>query len=174
MKNNLMRTLLRRLPALALLCGVAFAAPAFAADFCFGAAGMQCGGFRNGELVGIAFCLPIAEPDRANCLVSGGSMTHDPCCADNPNGVQCGGNNSSGACQGAWDRAVNRAVWGYQWKRRVNTAKSNTTGDVVQPDYCARDGAPIHRNDVGYCCSNRSHRASWWDRIGRPNLYRCD
>lgn len=165
-----------RLPLmlLTLLCGFAASTAVSAGNFCFGAAGMQCGSFAAGKLAGVAFCAPAGQTDRANCLVSGGSLNHDPCCFDSPNGVLCGGNGSSNACQAAWDRSVHRAVWGYQWVRKVDTKKDNTSGDVVTADYCGRSNAPVHLHDTEYCCAGNARRASFWDRLVRPNLYRCN
>ncbi|EIT71798.1 MULTISPECIES: hypothetical protein [Hydrocarboniphaga] len=164
----------RLLGSLLLLSLFGSATPALA-ERCFGAVGQQCGGFHQGQFAGVAMCLPASNgADRANCKVSGGSMTHDPCCAANPNGVMCGTSPENNRCSAEWTRAVNRAVWSYQWTRNVNDEVENTTGTVRGPDYCARDGAGVHRNDRNFCCSGNSHRAGFWDRIGRPNLYRCD
>lgn len=148
-----------------------------AGDYCFGASGQQCGGFRDGELAGIAFCVPIPFNSNLACQISGGSMTHDPCCVDRPGGVMCSGSpldDDQRYCKSEWDRAVHRAFWGYQWTRAVNGNRENTTGNVVRAEYCASRNAGVHRNDRNYCCSGSARRAGFWDRLGRPSLYRCN
>lgn len=160
--------------ALVLIIGLGTAHEASARDFCFGAAGQQCGEFREGQLQGIAFCSTLPIVNRGVCKVSGGSLTHDPCCASNPNGVVCGAKPESTRCQVEWDRSVHRAFWGYQWSRIVDTAKANTTGVVVRADYCARRNAGVHRLDRQHCCSGSSRQAGFFDRLGRPDLYRCN
>ncbi len=170
-------TSVRSRPTLAGLClllGLLLTHQAGAGEFCFGAAGQQCGEFRRGALQGIAFCASVPIVNHGICQVSGGSMTHDPCCASHPDGVVCGKTPETGSCQVEWDRSVHRAVWGYHWNRLVNTAREYHSATVVRADYCAKPGAGVHRLDRGYCCSGRSHRANFWDRLGRPNLYRCD
>jgi hypothetical protein len=147
--------------------------PVSAGEFCFGAAGQQCGQFRNGRLQGVAFCSPPVS-DIAVCAVHGGSLTHDPCCVANPNGVACGRQPENGRCRVEWDRAVHRWFWGYQWYRTVNTAIENDTGVVVRPQYCARSGAGVHREDRSHCCSGRSREAGFLLRVGRPDLFICN
>jgi len=149
---------------------------ASAGEFCFGAAGQQCGEFRDGALQGVALCT-LLFPGNPNgiCQVSGGSMTHDPCCVDRPRGVMCGGSpTDESQCKAEWDRAVHRTFWGYNWYRAVNFSVENTSGDVVRASVCARAGAGVHSNDRGFCCSSSSRRAGFWDRFGRPALYRCN
>ena len=153
------------------LLGLA-AGPVLAGEFCFGAAGQQCGQFRNGQLQGVAFCT-VAVSDRAVCAVHGGSLTHDPCCVREPNGVGCGRSPENGRCRVEWDRAVHRWFWGYQWYRVINTALENDTGVVVRRLYCARPGAGVHREDRAHCCSGRSRRAGFLQRMGRPDLFVC-
>jgi hypothetical protein len=148
---------------------------ASAGEFCFGGAGQGCGTFAGGPFGSVAFCLPNNSSTRKNvvCQVSGGSMTHDPCCVMSPSGVFCGRSPSTNQCKVEWDRAVNRWFWGYNWKRNVDSRKENTTGQVVFNDYCAPNTAGIHKNDQSYCCSKKSLPASNWDRAGRPNLNVC-
>lgn len=148
---------------------------ASAGEFCFGGAGQGCGTFAGGPFGSVAFCLPNNSSTRKNvvCQVSGGSMTHDPCCVTSPSGVFCGRSPSTNQCKVEWDRAVNRWFWGYNWKRNVDSRKENTTGQVVFNDYCAPNTAGIHKNDQSYCCSKKSLPASNWDRAGRPNLNVC-
>jgi len=160
--------------ALCLVLGPGLAMQAQARDFCFGAAGMQCGEFREGALQGMAFCATLPVVNRGICKVSGGSLTHDPCCARNPDGVVCGSKPETRQCQVEWDRSVHRAFWGYQWSRVVDTAKPNTTGVVVRADYCATRNAGVHRLDQPHCCSRSARQAGFWDRLGRPDLFRCN
>lgn len=156
--------------ALVLCCGTA----AHAADYCFGAVGQQCGGI---SIAGVQFaaCVPLSfSAPMAVCAVSGGSMTHDPCCADNPRGKMCGTSPEiPSLCSTEWDRAVHRFVWGYQWRRVVDTSRPNTTGEVVRADYCARRGDGVHRRDTSFCCSRDWRRASFWERLARPALRIC-
>lgn len=159
--------------ALALVALLALQTPVLADDqTCFGAVGQQCGSFNNGRLQGIAFCLPPPPNGSGICAVSGGSWTHDECCFDHPDGVMCGGN-SSQRCNNEWNKAVSRFVWGYQWFRGVDYRLIDRDGTVDRSRYCARPGAGVHRNDRQYCCSGDSRRASFWDRLARPSLYRC-
>lgn len=143
-------------------------------EFCFGGVGQQCGGI---SMAGIQFaaCTPVsAGMPYAVCAVSGGSMTHDPCCASNPRGKMCGGEpENASQCATAWNRAVSRFVWGYQWTRVVDTTKPNNTGLVVRADYCAKEGKGVHRNDVTFCCAREARMASFWERLARPNLRIC-
>lgn len=150
--------------------------PAHAAtDYCFGAAGQGCGGWTFGEMPRFAFCVPLpASGGKAICSVSGGSMTHDPCCATSPNGKMCGGpGRETTQCRAEWDKAVSRAFWGYQWNRVVDTRRGNSTGIVERPLYCANRGAAIHKNDDQHCCSRSSRPGNFWERLGRPNLDIC-
>jgi|GEM_PF-6333657 len=148
---------------------------ASAGEYCFGGAGQGCGMFAGGPFGSVAFCVPNfgSTPKKMTCQVSGGSMTHDPCCAKSPNGVFCGGSPSTNQCNAEWDRSVNRWLWGYNWKRKVDNKKENTSGQVVFNDYCAANGVGIHKNDQSFCCSKKSLPASYWDRLGRPNLNVC-
>lgn len=140
---------------------------------CFGAVGQQCGSFNNRRLQGIAFCLPPPPMSSGICAVSGGSWAHDQCCFDHADGVMCGGSGSQ-RCASEWDQAVNRFLWGYQWFRSVDYRLVDRDGNVDRPLYCAKPGAGLHRRDRQYCCAGASHRASFWDRLARPSLYRCD
>lgn len=144
------------------------------ADRCFGAAGMQCGVFSSGALTQVAFCFALNfNPRTTFCEVSGGSWAHDTCCAANPNGVHCGGNDSRSACQVSWDRAVHRAFWGYHWARVVDGVRNDTDGQVNRPEYCARRKAGVHRNDTQYCCSGEHRNATTLEWLGRPDVKIC-
>ena len=142
------------------------------AEKCFGAAGQQCGMFAGGELGRVAFC--YGNGSSATCDVHGGSWTHDECCAANPNGKECGGNNSSSRCTVEWDRAVSRWFWDYHWVRVVNTSRVDTDGKVNRGEYCARPGSGLHRDDRQYCCSGRSYKAHWPLNLVRWRLYFCE
>lgn len=145
-----------------------------ATDFCFGAVGQQCGGISMAG-VNFAVCTPfLGVTNFAVCAVSAGSMTHDPCCADNPRGKMCGTSPEiASQCDTEWDRAVHRFVWGYQWNRVVDLTKPNTSGNVVRADYCAKRDQGLHKNDVAFCCSREARNANFWERLGRPNLRIC-
>ena len=146
---------------------------ASAGERCFGASGQGCGGWTFGEMPRFAFCTGNTGNGTALCSVSGGSMTHDPCCASNPNGKQCGGSTETAQCTSQWDRAVRRAVWFYQWNRLIDTRRVNNTGVVERSLYCAKKDSGIHKNDDEFCCSRQSRPANGWERIGRPSLAIC-
>ncbi|RXR08291.1 hypothetical protein [Pseudoxanthomonas composti] len=167
--------------ALACLCGVL--APgaltlAQAGERCFGAVGQACGAWTNNSAMpSMAFCVHTngIGTHQGVCLINGGSMAHDPCCAASPNGEMCGGNGSSGrnACKVEWNRAVSRTLWGYNWKRVLDVTRVNDSGVVERPLYCARPGRGVHKNDEAFCCSGSARPAKWWERVGRPNLNVC-
>ena len=145
-----------------------------AADYCFGGVGQQCGGI-NMSGVYFAACTPHFYVSNLRiCAVSAGSMTHDPCCADNPRGKMCGTQPEIGSqCLTEWNRAVHRFAWGYQWARAVDGTVANTSGNVVRADYCAQRGDGLHKNDVEFCCSREAQWAGFWERLARPNLKIC-
>lgn len=147
-----------------------------AADLCFGAVGQQCGSL-SWEGIEFAACFPIpipTTPQLAVCNVSAGSMTHDPCCARIPRGKVCGTEPELPLfCSVEWNRAIDRFIWGYQWVRVVDTSKTNTSGNVVRADYCAKRDHGLHKNDVSFCCSGEARQAGFWERLGRPNLKIC-
>lgn len=147
---------------------------ATSADFCFGAVGQQCGSISMAGIQFAACAAVVPGMPAMICAVSRGSMTHDPCCADNPTGKKCGTEpENENVCRTEWDRAVHRFVWGYQWTRLVDSSVGNTSGDVVRADYCAKRGQGLHKNDEAYCCSRDARRGNFWERIGRPNLSIC-
>lgn len=168
---------LRCLVAIALLSTVwllpATISTVSAGERCFGASGQGCGGWNVGEMPRMAFCGNIANSGLAVCAVSGGSMTHDPCCADNPRGKQCGGSPENAQCTSQWDRAVRRAIWFYQWTRLIDTRRVNETNVVERSLYCAKRDSGIHKNDAEFCCSRQSREGNGWERIGRPSLNVC-
>ncbi|MCX7902429.1 MAG: hypothetical protein N2483_09145 [Burkholderiaceae bacterium] len=148
------------------------------AETCFGAAGMRCGGFSDQlAFQGVAFCLPAPSPLAKSgiCKIHGGSWDHDTCCFANPNGVQCGGDNNSNACQAAWDKSLHRTGFGYYWFRSIDYTRTNATGVIERPLYCATPGSGIHRNDRPHCCSGAASAvpADFWSRLARPSLWRC-
>lgn len=141
-------------------------------EFCFGAAGQGCGGWTIGQMPRVAFCVHVVG--FGFCKVNGGSMEHDPCCSANPKGKMCGETPESSACSVSWDRAVSRAVWGYQWTRQVDTNRGNATGRVELSKYCATGGSGVHKNDASYCCSKRVRNAWPWENIARPSMKICE
>jgi hypothetical protein len=147
-------------------------------EFCFGAAGMQCGGVTGQAAVqGVAFCLPVQSPLVKNgiCKVHGGSWEHDTCCFANRNGVACGGNDSTRACEAAWNKSIHRTTWGYYWFRATDYTRPNPRGVIETALYCAPSGAHLHRNDRVHCCNGAASAvpADFWARVGRPSLWRC-
>lgn len=163
-----------KLRALSIVFLLATGVEASAADYCFGAVGQQCGGITFSG-VDFAACTPYAYvTNHSVCAVSAGSMTHDPCCADHPNGKMCGTTpEDPDVCKSQWDRAVHRFFWGYQWVRIVDRTVPNTSGDVVRADYCAKAGQGLHKNDVEFCCSRDARWANFWQRLARYNLKIC-
>ncbi len=178
MNNIFSRIVIRGVLSSLLVCAAwlspAAVQTASATDYCFGAAGQGCGGWTFGEMPRIAFCGPVSGNGMATCAVSGGSMTHDPCCARSPNGKVCGGRPETAQCTVEWNRSVDRAKWGYQWLRNINTRRGNDTGVVERPLYCAQSGSGVHRNDAQYCCSRSSRPGNGWERFGRPDLNICN
>ncbi len=126
---------------------------------------------------GVAFCLPVQSPLVKNgiCKVHGGSWDHDTCCFANRNGVECGGDNSSRACEAAWNKSIHRTVWGYYWFRATDYTRANATGVIETALYCAPSGAHLHRNDRQRCCNGAASAvpADFWARVARPSLWRC-
>lgn len=147
-----------------------------AGERCFGAVGQACGGWTNNSAMpSVAFCVHTngIGTNQGICLVNGGSMAHDPCCATNPNGKMCGGSRETSQCSADWERAVSRTFWGYNWKRVLDVNRENSTGVVEQSLYCARPGKGVHKNDERFCCSRSSRPGNFWERVGRPNLNIC-
>lgn len=143
---------------------------------CFGAAGQGCGGWDilAVEMPRFAFCVSIPVVGLGACKVSGGSMTHDPCCVANPDGEWCGVKPERNVCRAEWNRAVHRATWAYQWTRAINMNLGNSTGRVDRPKYCANRGSGVHKDDVSFCCSSRARNAFFWENVGRPSLRICE
>lgn len=86
-------------------------------DTCFGASGKNCQGFPNGS------CSEQSD-GQYRCDITVGANMHDSCCSANPNGRNCGGDESAiclapagssyknpyTCCQAEWDRAVGDAA----------------------------------------------------------------
>ena len=124
---------------------------------CFGAVGAQCD---------VAFCVGDI------CAVSGGSWEHDECCFRNyrpgsPEGMGCAMGpvdevtmSQNSVCNAEWSKATLRQASGFFWLRNVNRNEANATGVVDRAEYCALDGAVVHREDAKYCCSGNSRPAN--------------
>ena len=56
----------------------------------------------------------------------------------------------------------------------VDTRREDSDGRVNRPEYCAKLGAGLHRNDRQYCCSGKSVRAPWPLSEVRRRLYFCE
>ncbi len=143
-------------------------------EYCFGAAGMQCGSDNIGEFK-IALCTPNALANGGICLINSGSFAHDTCCWNNPGGVACGGTGGSAtACQAEWDLSVSRVGGGYSWSRQLDFTRGNTTGVVEFDRYCAQTGARVHRGDVALCCDRAgADPAPAVELLVRPDLQVC-
>lgn len=128
---------------------------AIADSKCFGAGGTNCG-------VPIGPINPLAVCSKGLCLYSGGSITHDECCAANASGHACGGPatfvSGESVCRTDMDRAVLRAATGFSWHRETDFNKVNKTGKVVARDVCAPRGAIVHREDERFCCARMGVR----------------
>lgn len=177
MNNSFSRMLIRGALSSLLVCAAwlspAAVQTASATEYCFGASGQGCGGWTFGEMPRFAFCSPAGSNGVAKCAVSGGSMTHDPCCVRSPRGKVCGGRPETAQCTVEWNRAVDRAKWGYQWLRNIDTRRGNDTGVVERPLYCAQRGSGVHRNDESFCCSRSARDANSLERFARPDLKIC-
>lgn len=114
---------------------------------CFGAVGNGCG---FGDTGGFAFC------GFGRCSVNSGSWLHDQCCAANPNGAWCGGDNSEpNTCKAELDRGWDRMFLApFTWERDVDFNRVNNTGRVERDLYCAPDGTILPNADANYCCTN--------------------
>lgn len=116
---------------------------------CFGAAGSNCG-------VPIGAFNPGAVCADGLCLYSGGSWTHDECCAKHSSGHACGGLETfvSGEtlCRAEFDRALSRTANSLMWHRETDFTKVNTKGTVEFADACAPRGTIVHASDERFCC----------------------
>lgn len=153
---------------------------------CFGAVGKGCEGsgasFWDGrsDLVPMARlgCSPANNGYR-NCWVVPGSIKHDNCCHANPNGKECGGNDSSNACANEWEMACNDVVHGRAWTQAVPDGPSDLT-PVASPQsrvpggerrstavLCAPGGSNISvYHTAAFCCSGRfkeTWQIPWFD-----------
>jgi hypothetical protein len=123
---------------------------------CFGAAGRECG-IQSGMGTTSACAL-------GKCLINGGSWEHDECCWKHSYVLKDGKSCVSGGaalgvaevCNGVWQKAWKRFREGWSWKRSVDFSKRNATGKVVFSEYCATQGARVHRYDTEYCCSKQA------------------
>ncbi|MDX1958464.1 MAG: hypothetical protein SFU98_07820, partial [Leptospiraceae bacterium] len=107
-----------------------------------------------------------------------GSQMHDTCCSSNPNGNNCGGNNSSTACKKEWDHAVNDTVagdrnWTVTFNPTVVTYRGSSQSKITESfsigsNYTSRPlagsfKAPVNEKiwDVdaaqGWCVNPTSH-----------------
>jgi len=119
---------------------------------CFGAGGSNCG-------APLGPFNPLAVCSGGLCLYSGGSWTHDECCARNAAGHACGGPETfvsgENRCRPEFDTAVSRASSGLSWHRETNFSKVNTSGRVVAADACAPRGTIVHADDERFCCARQ-------------------
>ena len=119
---------------------------------CFGAGGSNCG-------APLGPFNPLAVCSSGLCLYSGGSWTHDECCARNSAGYACGGLDSfvsgENSCRPEFDKAVSRATSGFNWHRETDFSKTNTSGRVVAADACAPRGTIVHSDDERFCCARQ-------------------
>ncbi len=115
---------------------------------CFGAVGNGCGWGDTGEF---AFCDIFGR-----CHVNSGSWLHDECCAANPNGAWCGGDNSEPqTCKAELDRGWDRmALAPWTWVLDVDYDRVNRSGRVERDLYCAPDGQVLPAEDGNFCCEN--------------------
>jgi hypothetical protein len=107
-----------------------FIPPGNVVEQCFGGVGSKCEGApkaRSGKRL----------PDGTQSLyVSVGSIAHDNCCLNFPDGVSCKGINSNNAwgvpCKAQWEKALRNTYQGRQW--RVTYAYSITNyADELSP-----------------------------------------
>ena len=150
--------------------------------YCFGGVGQNCDGFYvdpfpswlDGDKIEAGGSTCTRDGNGYSCWVNSGSWLHDECCANNPNGVMCGGNESSNACQNAWDRAWRRTSSPLSWDSKFSgRGQSQTT--VNFRAHCAASNQLIEMpednprdNDYGFddrqlCCSGNHRGLHWWE-----------
>ena len=133
---------------------------------CPGAVGPNCS-LRTGPGFPIGnTCDKVDGSNDVECDVSIGSLAHDSCCGDHPDGVRCGGSGTpTNDCQEAWNRAQNDYLAHNYWRQRFTPGRaarsgwhaveqSNSTQNYwapSQPDF-KNDGLCIP--DSGYKLSN--------------------
>lgn len=122
---------------------------------CFGAIGAECGQAQGG--------LPLtALCANGRCFVNPGSWDHDECCFAHPLGMACQAgpldavSGHDGHCVTEWDKAVRLTTRGLNWVRDVDFARTNATGTVEFPLYCAPPGALLPPADTAKCCSRQT------------------
>lgn len=134
---------------------------------CFGAAGAEC-------TIG-AFSVPIPIDDtRVMASINPGSIAHDECCFEFPNGEGCesgpmdtfeewfGEFGHDGHCTESWAQAGwETFVLGRSWKKIISKTKVNTTGKVVRADTCAPNGTIVDPADFGFCCN--TSEVEWYN-----------
>lgn len=85
----------------------------FKIERCFGAVGAGCG-FGWDDSFGNKQYGQYGPDNDSNIAV--GSILHDSCCYENPNGYKCGfGESEPNSCRAEWDRAQNNWLGGRTW-----------------------------------------------------------
>lgn len=115
---------------------------------CFGALGMQCGQAE----------FQLSSCANGRCLVNQGSWTHDECCASNPGGFMCGGQDGrpGNRCAGEFLLgSLHLSSTPYNWRRNVDFNRVNRTGIVERALYCAPAGTFQPGDNARFCCSQR-------------------
>ena len=145
--------------ALLLACSAAAAAPA-----CFGALAAGCSTAATG---GAAYCRAIGT--ELECVVHAGSIEHDTCCLQSPQGRGCGQPPEQPAqCAYEWQKAQHRTAQGLYWLRRMNPR----SGGVDFNAYCAPSGTVLAAGDERWCCSRAASALAERDPQG-VNKLRC-
>ena len=154
---------------------------------CFGAVGKGCEGsgasWYDGTSTWSLFSNSVQRRHNGfrNCYVAPGSIKHDNCCHANPNGKQCGGNDSSNACAEYWEEACNDIVHGRAWTQAVPDGVSDLTpvpsrrlpsGErKSSAALCAPAGTNISLyHTAAFCCSG-AFKETWYNPflpVGNP------
>ena len=158
-------------------------------EYCFGAVGNNCVTLQDDQVGvlpdGLVTCAAgtVGVPEGATCIadvhalppegdrkrqaVSVGSLLHDQCCSDAPEGFACGGNNTQpGRCFGEFMRATRDVVSGRTWPitfdpaapidARIFDASGALTpyaGQLLAPG-----GAEMRAEDARFCASQHVAR----------------
>lgn len=129
-------------------------------ETCYGAMGPGCG-FWAGEGLNITLCGPsilesvVDGRYQLSCGINTGSWGHDECCTRDENGHWCfGPGQPTASCTSDFNRGFARMMSPFQWERHdVDPTRTNDTGKVERDLYCAKQGAPMWKSEVDYCCS---------------------
>lgn len=146
-------------------------APAPGTAFCFGAAGPGCSTEASGGQA--VYCRAVLGSSEVECMVHAGSLEHDSCCFEHPNGRGCGRRPEDARyCAHEWSKSQERTRHGLYWTRRLDPREANRSGLVDFDQYCAPSGTVVAAGDERYCCSRSAVALDERDLQG-INRLRC-